>query len=67
VVLAAGYLTLDLAQHRVAHDGTRIELTPREYGGLEFLMRRKGLRFLSATSRHRATRARPGPRAPRGL
>jgi two-component system, OmpR family, response regulator len=41
-VLAAGDLTLDPAQHRVARDGVRIELTPREYGVLEFLMRRKG-------------------------
>jgi two-component system OmpR family response regulator len=41
-VLAAGDLTLDPSQHLVARGGTRIELTPREYGVLEFQMRRKG-------------------------
>jgi two-component system OmpR family response regulator len=42
-VLSAGDLTLDPSQHRVARGGARIELTPREYGVLEFLMRRKGI------------------------
>jgi two-component system, OmpR family, response regulator len=41
-VLTAGDLTLDPSQHRVARAGTPVELTPREYGVLEFLMRRKG-------------------------
>jgi two-component system OmpR family response regulator len=41
-VLAVGDLTLDPAQHQVARGGARIELTRREYGVLEFLMRRKG-------------------------
>ncbi|MGP4112697.1 response regulator [Streptomyces sp. 4N509B] len=41
-VLAAGDLTLDPARHRVARGGVEVELTAREYGLLEFLMRRKG-------------------------
>ncbi|WP_041782876.1 response regulator transcription factor [Mycolicibacterium chubuense] len=41
VVLSAGTLTLDPARRVVERDGAPIELTPREYGVLEYLMRRK--------------------------
>ncbi|MCG5433324.1 response regulator transcription factor [Mycobacterium sp. MYCO198283] len=41
VILAAGTLTLDPARRVVHRDATPIELTPREYGVLEYLMRRK--------------------------
>ncbi|MEA2517494.1 MAG: hypothetical protein QOG16_1332 [Actinomycetota bacterium] len=41
-VLAAGDLTLDPASRRCIRDGTPIELTPREFSLLEFLLRRKG-------------------------
>lgn len=34
-VLAAGDLTLDPAQHRVARGGVEVELTAREYGLLD--------------------------------
>jgi two-component system, OmpR family, response regulator len=39
-VLEVGDLTLDPARHRVARGGTAIELTPRQFSMLEFLMRR---------------------------
>ena len=41
VVLTAGSLSLDPARHTVQRDSTPITLTPREYGVLEFLMRKK--------------------------
>jgi two-component system, OmpR family, response regulator len=39
VVLTAGTLSLDPARRAVQRDSTPIELTPREYGVLEYLMR----------------------------
>jgi two-component system, OmpR family, response regulator len=41
VVLTAGTLTLDPTRRVVERDSTPIELTPREYGVLEYLMRHK--------------------------
>jgi two-component system, OmpR family, response regulator len=41
VVLTAGTLSLDPSRHLVQRDTTRIELTPREYGVLEYLMRNR--------------------------
>jgi two-component system OmpR family response regulator len=41
VVLTAGTLTLDPARRVVQRNSTSIELTPREYGVLEYLMRHK--------------------------
>jgi DNA-binding response OmpR family regulator len=41
-VLAAGDLTLDPAERRVARAGTEIAVTPREFALLEFLMRNRG-------------------------
>ncbi len=41
-VLQAGDLTLDPASRRVARGTTYIELTPREFGLLQFLMRHPG-------------------------
>lgn len=41
-VLQAGDLTLDLLTRTVSRAGTRIDLLPREFALLEFLMRRKG-------------------------
>lgn len=38
-VLQVDDLELDPARHRVTRAGTQVELTPREYGVLEFLMR----------------------------
>ncbi len=40
-VLTAGTLRLDPARRVVERDSTPIELTPREYGVLEYLMRHK--------------------------
>jgi heavy metal response regulator len=40
--LTAGDLTLDPATREVVRAGRRIELTPREYALLEFLLRHKG-------------------------
>lgn len=40
--LQAGDLTLDLLTRTVSRAGTRIDLLPREFALLEFLMRRKG-------------------------
>jgi two-component system, OmpR family, response regulator len=42
-VLTAGSLSLDPARHAVQRGSTAIALTPREYGVLEFLMRKKGV------------------------
>lgn len=42
VVMAAGDLTLDPARRRVQRGDTLLQLTPREYGLLEFLMRHRG-------------------------
>ena len=41
-VLSAGDVTLDPATRRVAVDGEPVELTPREFGLLEYLLRRPG-------------------------
>jgi two-component system OmpR family response regulator len=41
-VLAAGDLTLDPSERRVARGGEPIAVTPREFALLEFLMRNKG-------------------------
>jgi DNA-binding response OmpR family regulator len=41
VVLTAGGLTLDPARRTVHRDSTPIQLTPREYGLLEYLMQHK--------------------------
>jgi two-component system OmpR family response regulator len=41
-VLEAGDLRLDPATHRVWRGETQLELTPRQFSLLEFLMRRKG-------------------------
>ncbi|MEU1392559.1 MULTISPECIES: response regulator transcription factor [unclassified Nonomuraea] len=40
-VLAAGDLTLDPARRKVQRGETQVELTPREFALLEFLMRRR--------------------------
>ncbi|GAA1481411.1 response regulator transcription factor [Gordonia sinesedis] len=42
-VLTAGSLAIDPAEHTVRRDGVAIDLTPREYAVLEFLMRHKGV------------------------
>jgi len=42
VTLAAGDLVLDTAEHRCRRGGTEIELTPREFALLEYLLRRTG-------------------------
>ena len=41
-VLAAGDLSLDPAKHQVVRGETEIELTPREFSLLEYLLRRAG-------------------------
>ncbi len=41
-VLTAGDLSLDPARHRVLRGDVELSLTPREFGLLEFLLRRKG-------------------------
>ena len=41
-VLSAGDLRLDLIAHKVSRAGQDIDLLPREYALLEFLLRRKG-------------------------
>jgi two-component system OmpR family response regulator len=41
-VLTAGDLTLDPARRRVQRGTTAIELTPREFSLLEYLMRHRG-------------------------
>jgi two-component system, OmpR family, response regulator len=41
-VLTAGDLTLDPARHTVHRRGTPIELTPKQFAVLEYLMRRAG-------------------------
>ncbi len=42
VVLTAGDLSLDLATRRCTRAGEPVELTPREFAVLEYLMRRQG-------------------------
>ena len=42
VVLAAGDLTLDPSERRVARAGTPVAVTPREFALLEFLLRNRG-------------------------
>jgi two-component system OmpR family response regulator len=46
--LTVGPLSIDLLRHRVACDGQEIELQPREYALLEYLMRNAG-RVVSKT------------------
>ena len=41
-VLSVGHVTLDPASHVVTCDGKPVELSPREFSLLEFLMRRSG-------------------------
>jgi DNA-binding response OmpR family regulator len=41
-ILAAGDLTLDPSERRVARAGTPVTLTPREFALLEFLLRNRG-------------------------
>ncbi|MGW4461962.1 response regulator transcription factor [Micromonospora sp. NBC_01796] len=41
-VLTAGDLSLDPARRRVTRDGVEVDLTAREYGLLEYLLRRAG-------------------------
>ncbi|BBX41765.1 response regulator transcription factor [Mycobacterium simiae] len=43
VVMTAGSLSLDPARHTVQRGSSPISLTPREYGLLEFLMRKKDI------------------------
>jgi len=43
VVLTSGDITLDPARRRVHQAGVEVELTRREYGLLEFLLRNKGI------------------------
>jgi two-component system OmpR family response regulator len=43
VVLRAGEISLDPARRRVHRAGVEVEVTRREYGLLEFLLRHKGL------------------------
>ncbi len=40
--LVAGGVTLDVAEHSCRRDGVAVELTPREFSILEYLMRRVG-------------------------
>jgi DNA-binding response OmpR family regulator len=42
VVLAAGDLTLDPSERRVARAGTPVAVTPREFALLEFMLRNRG-------------------------
>jgi two-component system OmpR family response regulator len=41
-VLTVDDLALDPARHRVTRGGVEVDVTPREYGVLEFLMRHAG-------------------------
>ena len=52
VVVAAGGLRLDPAATRVFRGDTEIELTPREFSLLQFLMRRPGLTVSKAEILH---------------
>lgn len=47
-VLCVGDLRLDMASKRVERGGSRIELTPREYALLEYLMLRRGIAITKA-------------------
>ena len=47
-VLCVGDLRLDMASKRVERRGSRIELTPREYALLEYLMLRRGIALTKA-------------------
>lgn len=47
-VLCVGDLRLDMASKRVERGGRRIELTPREYALLEYLMLRRGIALTKA-------------------
>ena len=47
-VLCVGDLRLDMASKRVERGGSRIELTPREYVLLEYLMLRRGIALTKA-------------------
>ena len=47
-VLCVGDLKLDMASKRVERGGSHIELTPREYALLEYLMLRRGIALTKA-------------------
>ena len=47
-VLCVGDLRLDMASKRVERGGSRIELTPREYALLEYLVLRRGIALTKA-------------------
>ena len=47
-LLCVGDLRLDMASKRVERGGSRIELTPREYALLEYLMLRRGIALTKA-------------------
>ena len=47
-VLCVGDLKLDMASKRVERGGSRIELTPREYALLEYLVLRRGIALTKA-------------------
>ena len=47
-VLCVGDLRLDMASKRVERGGSHIELTPREYALLEYLMLRRGIALTKA-------------------
>ena len=52
VVMTAGSLSLDPARHTVQRGSSEISLTPREYGLLEFLMRKKDVVVTKAEILH---------------
>ncbi|WP_301148532.1 response regulator transcription factor [Mycobacterium simiae] len=52
VVMTAGSLSLDPARHTVQRGSSPISLTPREYGLLEFLMRKKDVVVTKAEILH---------------
>lgn len=52
VVMTAGSLSLDPARHTVQRGSSPISLTPREYGLLEFLMRKKNVVVTKAEILH---------------
>lgn len=52
VVMTAGSLSLDPARHTVQRGSSPISLTPREYGLLEFLMRKKDIVVTKAEILH---------------
>jgi two-component system OmpR family response regulator len=52
VVMTAGSLSMDPARHTVQRGSSPISLTPREYGLLEFLMRKKDIVVTKAEILH---------------